>query len=55
MSFSKMILCIFIQRSPTLGENARAGFLNKEIIKKNGFIYLKYACTAKERYDDKSY
>lgn len=50
-----MILCIFIQRSPSLGENARAGFLNKKIIKKNYFIYSKYICTAKERYDDKLY
>lgn len=49
MSFCKMMLCIFIQRSPALGENARAGFLNKEIIKKNGFIYLKYICAAMEK------
>lgn len=55
MSLCKVMRRIFIQRSPTLRKNARAGFLNKEIMEKNGLIYLKYSCTAMEREDDKSH
>lgn len=44
-----MVLCIFIQRSPSLGENTRAGSLNNQIIKTNYFIYSKYICTAKKK------
>lgn len=55
MSLCKVMHRIFIQRSPTLRKNARAGFLNKEIMEKNGLIYLKYSCTAMEREDDKSH
>lgn len=52
--FLKRYFAYLFRETLHLGKMQGLFVFNKEIIKRNGFIYLKYLHTAKERDDDKS-